>query len=178
MKQVTFAGHPLHPQILSFPLGLLPFSTVMDLMYLATGKPKYAHAAKLSLIGGYVGGLAAAVSGVADYLTISPGGPMKQAANTHALLNTAMMGVQTANLASRRKRPSGLLPAVFSCIGCAGVLISQWYGGELVYKFGMRVDPATEKPQPQAKLPGDKALSRGLHRIQEFMPQSGPGHEQ
>lgn len=178
MKQVTFAGHPLHPQILSLPLGLLPFSTVMDLMYMATGKPKYAHAAKLSLIGGYIGGVAAAASGVADYLTISPGGPMKQAANTHALLNTTMMGVQTANLVSRRKQPSSILSTVLSCIGCAGVLISQWYGGELVYRFGMRVDPATEKPQRKAKLPGDKVIYRALERIEHAMPAGGPGREE
>jgi uncharacterized membrane protein len=178
MRQVTFAGHPLHPQVLSFPLGLMPFSTAMDLMYLATGKPKYAHAAKLSLIGGYIGGVAAAVTGLPDYLTISPGGPMKQAANTHVLLNTSLMALQTANLASRRRQPSGLLPTILSCLGCAGVLISQWYGGELVHKFGMRVQPATERPQPQAKLPGDEYLRRGFERIEHVMPHGGPGHEQ
>jgi uncharacterized membrane protein len=41
MAETTFAGHPLHPQLVGFPLGLLPFSLVMDFMHLATGEDKY-----------------------------------------------------------------------------------------------------------------------------------------
>jgi uncharacterized membrane protein len=178
MKQWTLAGHPIHPQIVAFPIGLLPFSTVMDAMYLTTGRECYADAAYFSLVGGYAGGIASAVTGAADYLTISPGGPMKRAANTHALLNIGMMTIQTANLALRKRKSSGFLPFLLSLVGSAGVVISQWYGGELVYKYGMRVDPATEKKQPQARLPGDKKLVKGLHRIEQYMPTGGPGSEE
>lgn len=178
MKQLTLAGHPVHPQVVAAPIALLPFSTVMDVMYLTTGKECYADAAYFSLVGGYAGGLVSAVTGAADYLTISPGGPMKQAANTHALLNIGMMGIQTLNLAMRRNRSSGVLPTLLSILGTAGVLVSQWYGGELVYKYGMRVDPATEKKQPQATLPGDKAMTRGFQRLGKLMPTGGPGSEE
>jgi uncharacterized membrane protein len=66
MKQLTLAGHPLHPQIISIPLGLFPFSAAMDVMYLATGKQSYADAAYYSLVGAYAGGLAAAAPGLPD----------------------------------------------------------------------------------------------------------------
>lgn len=178
MKQLTLLGHPVHPQIISAPLGLMPFTAVMDVMHLATGKQRYADAAYYSLVGGYAGGLAAAATGLPDYLTISPGGPMKQEANTHVMLNVSMMALQTVNLALRRKRSSGLIPTLLSLISTAGVFVSAWYGGSLVYKHGMRVEPATERPQPQAKLPGDEAAARGLHRLSEFMPAGGPGAEQ
>jgi hypothetical protein len=42
----------------------------------------------------------------------------------------------------------------------------------------MRVKPATEKPQRQAKLPGDEFLRRGFERLEHVMPQGGPGHEE
>jgi uncharacterized membrane protein len=178
MKQLTLADHPVHPQVIAAPLGLLPFSAVMDVMYLATGQKRFGHAAYYSLVGGYAGGWAAAATGVADYLTISPGGPMKQTANTHAILNGAVMGLYTLNLALRRRKPSGLLPAVLSLVGTAGLIVSQWYGGHLVYQHGMRVAPATEKPQPEAKLPGDEAVTRMFNQISHRMPAGGPGQEE
>jgi len=177
MKQLTLAGHPVHPQVIGFPVGLIPFSSVMDVMYLASGKESHADAAYYSLVGGYVGGLVSAVTGAADYLTISPGGPMKRMANTHAILNIGMMAVETLNIAVRGRKRGGLLPTLLGLIGTAGIVISQWYGGELVYKYGMRVEPATEKKQKQLTPRGEKAMLKGLHRIEKLMPSGGPGSE-
>jgi uncharacterized membrane protein len=178
MKQLTLAGHPVHPQVISGPTALFPFTMVMDLMHVATGKKSYADAAYYSLVGGLATGVVSAVTGAADYLTISPGGEMKRMANTHALLNLGLMAVETANLAARRRRSSGTLPAALSMLGTVGVIVSAWYGGALVYKFGMRVKPATEKPQPEAKLPGDRAVERGLKRMASYAPAGGPGSEE
>lgn len=178
MRQVTLAGHPLHPQTVAGPIALFPFSAAMDLMYLATGRQCYADAAYYSLVGGYATSMAAGVSGALDYLTISPGGPMKQTANTHAILNLGVVALQTVNLSMRRDRRSGWLPAILSLVGTAGVIVAQWYGGHLVYEHGMRVNPATEKQQPKAKLPVDEAMERGLHRLSEYMPKTGPGSEE
>ena len=89
-----------------------------------------------------------------------------------------LMAVQSVNIAARRKHPSGFLATLLGLIGTAGVIISQWYGGELVYKYGMRVDPATEKKQKQLRLPGDKKMVKRLHRIEQFIPTGGPGSEE
>ena len=178
MKQLTLAGHPVHPQVITAPLGLLPFSAVMDVMYLATGRKSFARAAYYSLVGGYAGGWVAGASGLADYLTISPGGPIKKTANTHAILNGAAMALYTVNLALRRKKPSGTLPTILSLIGTAGLIASAWYGGHLVYQHGMRVKPATEKPQPEARLPGDEKIAEPFHQVAHRMPAGGPGMEE
>jgi uncharacterized membrane protein len=66
MPQSTLVGHPLHPQLIYSPLGLLPFSLVMDGLYAVTGKPSYADAAYYTLVGGTVGGLAAGAAGALD----------------------------------------------------------------------------------------------------------------
>jgi uncharacterized membrane protein len=42
MPKTTFAGHPLHPQLVGLPIGLLPFSFVMDTAYAVTREKTYA----------------------------------------------------------------------------------------------------------------------------------------
>lgn len=178
MKQLTLAGHPVHPMLIAAPLGLLPFSAVMDCMYLSTGKRSYADAAYYSLVGGVGGALVAAATGLPDYLTISPGGPMKQAANAHLALNLGLVAMQGTNLYVRQRRRSGTLPAVLNVLSTIGLIVSAWYGGELVYKHGMRVKPATSRPQPEARPPGDERIEHAFERMSSLMPAGGPGREQ
>jgi len=45
MPQVTLMGHPLHPQLIVLPAGLLPFSLLLDAMHAATRDQSYADAA-------------------------------------------------------------------------------------------------------------------------------------
>ncbi|HEX7008780.1 MAG TPA: DUF2231 domain-containing protein [Phycisphaeraceae bacterium] len=172
MKRATLAGHPLHPQLVSGPIGLLPFSLAMDLAYHATGRESYAQAAYYAMVGGAATGLAAGATGAADYLTIPDRTAAKQVANTHALLNLAVLGIYGASLAMRRKerRPS-LAATLLSAVGAVGLMVSQWYGGQLVYHHGMRV---REREEARARLPADQVMERGFRRIQRMMPQRGP----
>src|SRR5574339_76744 len=70
VPQVTFMGHPLHPQLIVMPAGLLPFSLVLDALHVATRDQSYADAAYYTMMGGFVGGIAAGAAGAADYGTI------------------------------------------------------------------------------------------------------------
>lgn len=36
-------GHPIHPMLIPFPLGLLPTSVLFDVVYLLTGNGKWAE---------------------------------------------------------------------------------------------------------------------------------------
>lgn len=150
MKQLTLAGHPVHPQLIPLPLGLFPFAAAMDAMHLATGKQSYADAAYYSLVGGVAASLLVAVTGAADYMTIPRGGEMKRMANTHAVLNASIVAIESANVALRPRRRSGVTQTVLSLLGTVGVMVSQWYGGELVYRLGMRVRPAEQTRRPEA----------------------------
>jgi uncharacterized membrane protein len=67
IPRTTFAGHPLHPQMIVAPADLLPFSLILDLLYLQTRNRSYADAAYYALIGGLLGGVAAGTAGAADY---------------------------------------------------------------------------------------------------------------
>jgi uncharacterized membrane protein len=167
---MTFLGHPLHPQLVSFPIGMWSFSLGMDVMYYATGKDTYAEAAYHSMVGGWLSALAAGAAGAADYFTIPPRTQSKKVADLHAILNLGLMGLYGINLLLRKgnRPPTGPLPALLSLLGSAGLVLSGWLGGELVYELGMRVRPAMEgDTPPELKLPGDDRMAQGLRSLEK-----------
>jgi uncharacterized membrane protein len=176
MPRVTVAGHPLHPQLVGFPIGLIPFSFAMDCMYAATGDKNYAKAAQYSLMGGAVGAVAAATAGVMDYLAIRNGTAEKKLATTHGLMNAAVLAIETVNLLRRRRgQPrSKALALAFGAISTVGLTVSQWYGGQLVYGHGVRVKGMQELETTRNIKPSwDDKIERSLHKISDKMPASG-----
>lgn len=177
MAVTTLAGHPLHPQLVQFPMGLLPFSFALDLMHLCTGKQSYADAAYYTMVGGCAGAAVAGASGAADYFEIPEKTESKKVANLHAVLNISIMGLYGLNLMLRQGRQKpGVLPVLLSALGTAGLIFSGWYGGELVYKLGMRVKPVMDEDGPKHdewKLPGDEKMEKAMTTIQRrFAPAS------
>ncbi len=164
MPQATFAGHPLHPQLIVMPAGLLPFSLVLDGLHIGTGDHSYADAAYYTMMGGLVGGLAAGAAGAADYATIPGDNPAKKLGTVHGLMNVGLLALTGLNLLMRRKRRSpGALPVLLSLIGNAGLFASAWYGGHLVYHHGMRVrGTALEGDRHELRIPGDERVERAL----------------
>lgn len=178
MAKLTLLGHPLHPQLIVYPAGLLPFSLIMDVMHLVTGKKAYAEAAYYTMVGGSVGATAAAGAGIADYLTIQPRTRTKRTANMHGSLNALLLTLYGANLLLRRGRttPTGALPVLLSAIGSVGLIISAWYGGDMVYEQGMRVRGADPSAlTPEVKPPGDAAAARAFVKLEQAVPEGGPG---
>ena len=178
MPQVTFTGHPLHPQMIVMPAGLLPFSLLLDLMHLQTRKRTYADAAYYTMMGGFLGGLAAGAAGAADFMTIPEGSRAKQIGKLHGSLNVALLALTGVNLLLRRKRrdPPRMVPVLLSLISNAGLFVSAWYGGHLVYEHGVRVKPAGGPSQaPETKLPGDDTVAQALERLPEQFGLKRPG---
>ena len=56
-------GHPIHPMLIVFPLGLLATATIFDIAYLITGNTELSTFSFWALVAGIVGGLLAAVFG-------------------------------------------------------------------------------------------------------------------
>jgi uncharacterized membrane protein len=155
--------------LITMPAGLLPFSLIMDLLYLKTGRHSYAEAAYYTMVGGLVGGLAAGAAGAADYFTIPPEDKAKKTADTHAALNVGLLALTGLNLALRSgHRKSGPLPTLLSLVGGMGLFISAWYGGHLVYEYGIRVKPAGQpSEQPEIKLPGDESIKQSIESLSQ-----------
>jgi uncharacterized membrane protein len=171
--RATFLGHPLHPQLILFPAGLLPYSFLMDVMHHATGKQSYADAAYHTMWGGFIGGLAAGAAGAVDWASIKPESRSKPVANLHAAMNLGMMTLYGVNLMSRRNgsRRPGLLSTVLSGIGTAGLLVSAWYGAHLVYDYGLRVRGVDELSGARdVAPPGDDSVRDALERVPSTLP--------
>jgi uncharacterized membrane protein len=176
MPKSTFAGHPLHPMLIVAPAALIPFGFILDAMHRATDNDDYANASYYSLAGGLVSGLAAGVAGAMDYMTIERDTDVKRTANVHALLNTGALALTAANVVMRRDTRSHRGGSLgMSALAAAGVLLSGWFGGRLVYEQGMRVkgvSPVQDKPE--LKAPGDEAMERAFVAAEKFIPAGGP----
>ncbi len=178
MPKVTLAGHPLHTQLNDAPMALLPFSLILDLLHRRTGKEAYAEAAYYGLMGTVIGGAAAGAVGAADYLTIPSGSEAKRTGTFHALLNLGLLGLVGGNLLLRRGKrpPTGRVPLLLSALGNLWLLVSSWYGSELVHVHGMRVarvDPAAGAPE--LKLPGDDQVAEAARAVAHAVtPTGGP----
>jgi uncharacterized membrane protein len=151
----------------------MPLSLVLDIIHARTKKATYADAAYYSMVGGYVGGLAAALAGLGDYLTISPRSKTKRYADVHLTLNLGMMSLYTINLLLRRSKrpPSGPVPLALNLIGNLGLIVSAWYGGHMVYAQGMRVKDK-ETGEPEIKLPIDDKIEKAFHKLEHQLAPS------
>lgn len=174
----TLAGHPLHPQLIVAPAGLLPFSFVMDVMHLTTGDASYAQAGYHCMWGGYIGALAAASAGAVDYFAIPNDSHTKKIANIHAGLNAGLILLYTANLVIRKandRKPS-TVSTILSAIGADGLLVSAWYGGHMVYEHGMRVKEESEVEGAKSVRPlGDEALELAFQRLESTVTGGSEG---
>src|SRR5437773_12414611 len=86
-SRASIGGHPIHPMLIPFPIGLLVFSLIADLIYLWRGNPVWEnYIAFYTLLGGIIGAAAAAIPGLIDWPTPTDPAAVK-VANWHALVN-------------------------------------------------------------------------------------------
>lgn len=164
MPKSTVAGHPAHPQLVTIPIGLFPFSLAMDVLYGVTGQKRFSEAADLAMIGATAGAVVAAAAGAMDYLEIPDDHAAKPVARLHGGLNLGLLGLFGANLLLRhRERPRQRWPTLLSVLGNAGLVVSAWYGGHVVYEHGVRVKSVSPiEHAPDVAPPGDELIARAL----------------
>lgn len=163
-SQFKVAGHPAHPILVLFPLGLLGTSTIFDLIGAAGGERKWSNAAHLMVGAGVISGLIAAIPGTVDFFAIPSGTRANRVGWLHGLGNVAVTGVFGASWLMRRNRPSrpGKGAIALSVAGTALALVTGWLGGELVDRLGVGVDDGAHLDAPNAlsDLPASGSDSR------------------
>ncbi|MFC0251188.1 DUF2231 domain-containing protein [Massilia consociata] len=129
MNKITIAGQPLHTIMSAAPAVLIPFGFILDAMHSATGDEDYAKASYLSMAGGIVGGLAAGVAGVAEYVADKPEGEARHDSQLHAALTAGALLVGAANLVLRRQGTHARGGSLaLTALSAAGVLASEYLG--------------------------------------------------
>ena len=145
----SIGGHPVHPMLIPFPIALWVFSVVADVIYLWRGNLVWKdYIAFYALLAGIIGGAAAAVPGLIDWLSLTDKTVVKLA-NWHARLNVIALLVFAGSFYLRTSSGSSLvsdshtIPFALSVLGVILISISGWLGGEMVFKHGVAVETGT-----------------------------------
>jgi uncharacterized membrane protein len=149
-------GHPVHPMLIVFPLGLLSTAVIMDILYLITANEEFAFVAFWAIVVGVIGGLLAAVFGLIDWLAIPRDTRAKGVGLTHGVGNVVIVVLFAISWLLRVGDPTyapNILPFVLGLIGAGIALFTAWLGGELVYRLRVAVDD-------DADLNASNSLSR------------------
>jgi len=157
MNKITIAGQPLHSILGAAPAVLIPFGFILDAMHSATGDEDYAKASYLSMGAGIVGGLAAGVAGVADYVADKPQDEAKREGQLHAALTGAALLVGAANLVLRRQGTHARGGSLaLTALSAAGVLASEYLGkrmgGEQAGASGQHVEAGVHANQEDVRI--------------------------
>lgn len=86
---VSVVGHPIHPILVQFPIAFLVGALLTDAVFWFTGDVFWAKASFWLIVGGLVGGLVAALTGILDFLRI-PRVRKRTAGWAHMFLNIAL----------------------------------------------------------------------------------------
>lgn len=140
-SRMAIRKHPIHPMLVVFPIAFLAVIAPLDLLYLWSSLPFWAHMAAVLNGAGLVMGLVAASVGLADMLLI-PVVRRHVSAWTHAIAAVTLLAVAAANTWLRWHDPVaavwpwGLLvsSAMLALVGVAG-----WLGGSLSFHHGIGV---------------------------------------
>jgi uncharacterized membrane protein len=151
-SKAKMLGHPVHPMLVVFPLGLFATSLAFDLVRLGGGGEGFSVAAFYMIAAGILGGLAAAVFGLVDYLAIPRHTRAKTVGAVHGLLNVVIVALYIASWGIRYGDPAAASGGaiLLSAVAVALALVSGWLGGELVDRLGVGVDDGAHLDAPSS----------------------------
>jgi uncharacterized membrane protein/nitrite reductase/ring-hydroxylating ferredoxin subunit len=137
-------GHPLHPALVHFPIGLFILSLILDIAsYLGFTLNDLFRASFYTIAFGIATGILAALVGLVDRSDIRLDHPARKTANLHMLLNLTAIGLFGINLffrAGQSELTRTPLPyLLLSFVGVGIIMFSGYLGGTMVYDNGIGV---------------------------------------
>ena len=137
----AIAGHPLHPLLVTLPIGFLIGAFLSDIGFYTTGDGFWARASAWLIGAGLVTGLLAAIAGLVDFL-----GSERIRSLTivwyHFAGNAIAMVLTAVNLYFRMQSDMTAVTGGQLLLSVLVVLIfavTGWLGGELVFRHGAGV---------------------------------------
>lgn len=157
-SKMKMLGHPMHPMLITFPVGLLATSLAFDIVYFVNGDRFWARAAFWLIASGLLVGLAAGLAGWADWWGIPANTRAKRIGLIHGLGNVAILAVFGASwfwrLLVSGSDNTDVIAIALSAAGVGMGAVTVWLGGELVDRLGVGVYPG-------ANLDATNSLSAG-----------------
>ncbi|MBC5823245.1 MAG: Rieske 2Fe-2S domain-containing protein [Candidatus Eremiobacteraeota bacterium] len=141
----TWLGHPLHPVLVSLPIGAWTAAVLFDVGSGIFGRKELRAGADACVAFGLVGALGSAATGLADWTGVT--GKGRQLGSAHAILNLSATALFATSLGLRRARhrKTGIATAL---MGYGLALVSSYIGGDLVYGKKVGVDHAERDGLP------------------------------
>ena len=136
-SRVAVAGHPIHAMLVAFPIVLAMCTLAADLLYWWTGDGFWVRAALWTTGAGFLMGLLAGLSGIAELLLV-PGIRARAASWTHFIFAMTLLSAFGLNWGIRLTGaeaavlPYGLL---LSLLVAALTALTGWHGGKLVFDY-------------------------------------------
>lgn len=151
-SRVKLLGHPIHPMLIVFPLGLLGMAVIFDIVALVTAQGYWSELALWMIGAGVITGLLAAPFGLVDWLAIPSGTRAKRIGTLHGIGNVIVVLMFAASFWLRWGAPQvpTTLALALSFAGLILALITGWLGGELVDRLGIGVDEGANVNAPSS----------------------------
>ncbi len=135
----------IHPLIVHLPIALLTFSFLFDFLGLLAKKEQFERTAWWGFLAGTIGLLLSVATGLSAESSTIISDAAREHFDSHQQLAFAVTGLYSFLLfwrvASRTKLPLSKQKAfvTLSFLGVILIWTTAWYGGELVYRFGVGV---------------------------------------
>lgn len=151
-SKVKIMGHPLHPILIPFPLGLLTASVIFDVVAMLTGSGGWSEISYWMIGAGVIGGVAAAVFGLIDWLAIPSGTRAKAVGMWHGATNVVMVTLFGVGWLLRSDAPGdpGIVAIVLSFVAVGLASLGGYFGGELVFRLGVGVAEGAHLDAPSS----------------------------
>jgi uncharacterized membrane protein len=151
-SKAAFKDHPLHPALVTVPIGAWFAAFVGDFVYAATAAPFWYEFSYYTMLIGWVGALLAACFGLMDYFGVKMSEAGYRLARIHMWMNLTITAVYTLNLWLRMdsKATTGsawTTAMALQILSFAALGISGWIGGTMSYKHKVGI---VENADPEA----------------------------
>ena len=152
-SRVRALGHPVHPMLIVFPLGLFVAATVFDLVELLTGDNTFGEVGYWNIAAGMIGAVLAAATGLLDWTGIPAGTRAKRIGLLHGAANAVVLVLFLVSWLARMNNTdhvagAGWFVVEVVALGIGGV--AAWMGGELVDRLGIGVDEHAHPDAPSS----------------------------
>ena len=135
--------HPSHALFVHFPSALLPVAFAFDMISRIDADATFVRAAYYNMATGLLIALAAALTGLVDYLPMVQGSKKRQLGTNHLRFQVSALALFLASFVFRSgdiyATQTPWAPLLLAGLGTLVLAAGNYFGGELVYRQGMRV---------------------------------------
>jgi uncharacterized membrane protein len=170
IMQAKLLGHPVHPMLIVFPLGLLATAVAFDIVGLVQNDPTWYGISYWMIAAGIVGGLLAAIFGLIDWIGIPSRTRAKRIGLLHGGTNVVVVLLFIISWLMRGSATNipGNGAFALSFVAVPLALVGGWLGGELVDRLGVGIDRGAHLNAPSS-LSGRPATEQvkfeGIRRV-------------